>query len=312
MADVLILGGTDTTIAVAEAVLNLGLTISGIVTVGERFDISYSRSSVTSARFAPVERWCAEKSIRAIPFKGYDDLLQKVDENPPRLGLAAGWYHLVPKWFRDRLALGCLGFHASLLPRLRGGAPLNWAILEGYEETGVTLFQLADGVDDGMIYGQEHIPIGPRTRIGELVDAAASASVTLVGRYLPAIVEGRAEAFEQEGMLSYGLQRRPDDGRVDWGQSAERIDALVRAVSQPYPGAFSDLDGQKVFLWRTEPVEDDNLVSGARGQLFRLPGCEFPYVVCGAGLLRITEATDEGGSSALDWLIRSAQRRFAT
>jgi methionyl-tRNA formyltransferase len=311
MADVLILGGTDVTIAVADAVLALGFEIRAVVTVGKAFDISYSKTPVASARFAPVDQWCAEHGIETIPFAGYDDVLEALKRRPARLCLAAGWYHHVPRTVRDRFERGCLGFHASLLPRLRGGAPLNWAILEGHEETGVSLFALADGVDDGLIFGQERLPIGPRTMIGELVEAAATASVELVRAHLPAIFEGRAEGYTQRGTPSYCLQRCPEDGRIDWRKPAIDIDRLVRAVSRPYPGAFTDLDGKRVHIWQTEPYGGKIAVSGMPGQLFRLPGSDRPHVVTGDGLLAIAEATDDEGRAASDWLTRAAQKRFS-
>ena len=311
MPEVFIFGGTDTTIAVAEAVLSLGLEIGGIVTIGERFSISYQDSPVTNARFAEVDRWCSKNDIPAVAFTGYDDLLSRLGSDRPRLGLVAGWYHMVPGRVRDRFELGCLGFHASLLPALRGGAPLNWAILKGLTETGVTLFQLADGVDDGLIFGQERMPLGARTMIGDLVDEAASASATLVRKHLPGIVDGRTEARAQHGTPSYCLQRRPEDGRIDWGQSAIEIDRLVRAVSHPYPGAVAYLDDRRVSIWRTEPYHGDVEIFGTSAQLFRLPDSERPHVVTGDGVLSILEASDDRGRCAMEWLLSSAQKRFS-
>ena len=306
-----IFGGTDTTIAVAEAVLSLGMDIGGIVTIGERFSISYQDDPVLNARFAKVETWCGANDIPAIAFTGYDDVLSRLGSDRPRIGLVAGWYHMVPGKVRDRFELGCLGFHASLLPALRGGAPLNWAILKGLEETGVTLFQLADGVDDGSVFGQERMPIGPRTMIGELVDEAASASAALVRKHLKSIVDGGVRGTAQHGPSSYCLQRSPEDGRIDWGQPAVEIDRLVRAVSHPYPGAFADLDGGRVSIWRTAPYHGDVEIFGMPAQLFCLPDSERPHVVTGDGVLSILEASDDRGRCAMEWLLSSAQKRFS-
>src|SRR5207237_408862 len=170
-------------------------------------------------------------------------------------GLAAGWYHFIPAAVRRRLDRGCAGLHASLLPKLRGGAPLSWAILTDQERTGVTLFELADDVDDGPIYGQRGFPIGPRARVAELVASAERASLELVSDCLPAIADGRLTATPQVGEPSYGLQRSPEDGWIDWRWPALEVDRLVRAVGRPYSGALTSLDGAVLHVWDVKPID---------------------------------------------------------
>lgn len=312
MSEVLLMGSTSVALAVGEAVLDVGVNLAGVVTVGKSYSISYSDRPVENFRFADIPKWCEGRGVRAIEFESYDQVLGEINGHDIPVCLVAGWYHMVPRGVRDRFPRGCVGFHASLLPQLRGGAPLNWAILTGLPETGVTMLQLADGVDDGPLFGQKRFPIGPRTTIGELVEAGANASRDLVRELLPGIIEGRKNPTAQTGMPSYGLQRCPEDGRIDWTGSAEAIDRLVRAVGRPYPGAFTFLGNEKIQIWAAALISGGACVHGASGQLARLPSIDDVCVVTGDGLVAIHAATFDRGDCAIDLLKRSNQKRFVS
>lgn len=307
---ILLLGSTDVTLAVAQAIDETGTQLSGIVTVGDSFSISYSEKRVANVRNADPARWARDKGVPIIPFTTYENVLEHYAGMVPPICLVAGWYHMVPRRFREAFPRGCFGFHASLLPKLRGGAPLNWAILSGARETGVTLFEMADGVDTGLIFGQELFQISPDATIGDLVAVSRDACAALTKRHLSSLLDGSAKGRVQEGEASYGLQRIPDDGRIDWTCSRVEIDRLVRAVSRPYPGAFTTLGEDRVHIWATRMSGEAPLVFGAPGQLVMLPHFDLPGVVVGDGLLLIAEATSNG-SDCLDTLRKSGHKRFA-
>jgi methionyl-tRNA formyltransferase len=311
MAEAVILGSTDATIAVAEAAMRAGIKLAAVVSVPECFSISYSRTPVRNARYVDMAGWAQGKAAPVVLFSGYDALLRDLADRAITVCLAAGWYHMIPRQFRGRFQLGCIGFHASLLPQLRGGAPLNWAILAGLPETGVTMLQLGNGVDDGPIYGQMRFPIRPRSTIADLVAASTHACSDLVGKLLPGIIAGDLTPTPQQGTPSYALQRRPDDGRIDWTAPAERIDRLVRATGRPYPGAFTSLEGQCIRIWQTELLDEPPCVYGMPGQIVRLPGIACPCVVTGDAVLAVSDATDEQQTSAIALLLRSSQKRFS-
>lgn len=309
--EVLILGGTDLTVAIAEAVLETGVAIAAIVDVGPSFSISYAAGRVTNARHVPIVDWCAARKIEIVHFTSYDEVAGRFAKRELSLCLVAGWYHMVPRRFRGLFPLGCLGLHASLLPQLRGGAPLNWAILSGLTTTGVTLFELSDAVDDGLVYQQISFPVLPKTTIGELVRASRAASAQLVRTCIPEILAGRLHSRPQVGQPSYGLQRAPEDGEINWNQSAATIDRLIRAVGRPYPGAFTSIGENRVFIWAAETVENGPIVWGAPGQIAQIPGFEAPCVVTGEGLLLVLEATDQAGDDIRKTLGKSTHQRFS-
>lgn len=309
---VLLLGGTDVTLAVAQAVRDSGMQLKSIVAVGDRFSISYSTTQIRNMRHTDLAGWAEQNGVDLLSFTTYEAILDRFSGEIPAVCLVAGWYHMIPGLFRRAFTRGCFGFHASLLPKLRGGAPLNWAILSGMEETGVTLFELADGVDTGLVFGQERFPIAPRATIGDLVSASHGACATLTRRHLPALLSGNATGRAQEGEASYGLQRTPEDGRIDWTRPRTQIDRLIRAVSRPYPGAFTVLDGERIQIWSTHLPEETPRVLGAPGQLAILPQFDLPCVVTGDGLLLIAEATGAAGNDCLDKLRKAGHKRFGT
>ncbi|MHC4428560.1 MAG: methionyl-tRNA formyltransferase [Planctomycetota bacterium] len=310
MFSVLLLGSTDLTLEAAAVVREMGFALTGISHVGESFEISYAPGGVRNYRFADIESWCRTHGVDSIPFSSNEELAARLDGAGADFALAVGWYHMVPDTLRRRFSRGCAGVHASLLPALRGGAPLPWAILTGLDRTGVSLFALDDGIDSGPIYGQVEIPIGPQTDVGQLVEAAGRATCELLRSCLPGIADGSLVPRPQTGTPTYGLQRVPGDGVVDWAHSAAAIDRLVRAVTRPYPGARASLDGREVFIWRVEPAGPSTTIHGVPGQLFTPPGSTRPGVVTGEGFLLISEATFEDGSDAVPTLARMSQQRF--
>lgn len=307
----LLLGGTDLTLVVAQHMLSIGLPPAGVVHVGREFTISYRPTGVTNARFGDMAAWCATENISHRVYVSSDEIEQFAKEVSADFCLAAGWYHMVPGRLRALFQHGAAGLHASLLPKLRGGAPLNWAILSGEKESGISLFVLGDGVDDGSLYGQERFSIGPRATIGELVQVVEHGAIRLIETCLPGIASGRIKPRPQVGEPTYCLQRSPEDGAIDWSSSAEEIDRLIRAVGHPYPGAFTSYEGRKIIVWAAIPLARDILVLGAPGQIARVHAEKNPTVVTGRGCLVIHEAAYDDGSDAMATLRRSANKRFA-
>lgn len=307
---VLILGSTDLTTGAAAAVLAAGLDVAAVVHGAETFTISYAKEPVRNARWADIPAWCAARGVRSVPYTDWTALAALAAETEAGVCLVAGWYHMVPARFRRAFKGPTLGLHASLLPELRGGAPLNWAILKGLSRTGVTLFELGDGVDDGPVYDQEAFEIGARTTVADLVAASQAASATILVRALPAIASGALHPRPQKGAASYGLQRRPEDGRIHWTLPVEAIDRLVRAVRRPYPGALATLEGAEIVVHGGRPFEGPP-VFGAPGQIAIIPDTAHPLVVCGEGVYAIEEAELKDGSDALPMLRKANHRRFA-
>ncbi|HEY1287224.1 MAG TPA: formyltransferase [Burkholderiales bacterium] len=159
---------------------------------------------------------------------------------------------LPPEWLAAARR-GAFNMHGSLLPKYRGRAPVNWAVLMGESETGATLHEMVAKPDAGRIVDQERVAIGEDETAMEVFRKVTAAAETVLRRSLPRLATGNAALKEQElARGSYFGARRPEDGRIDWSKSAREIHNLVRAVAPPYPGAFTD--ELKIYKTRIEPL----------------------------------------------------------
>ena len=166
---------------------------------------------------------------------------------------------------------GAFNMHGSLLPKYRGRAPVNWAVLKGERETGATLHEMVAKPDAGRIVGQQSVPIGKDDRAVEVFARVSAAAEAVLRRELPKLLAGTATLTAQD--LSQGAYfggRKPEDGRIDWTQPARAIHDLVRAVAPPYPGAFTAFRGKTLRVLRTRLAPGK--APGARSALVVAPG----------------------------------------
>lgn len=177
------------------------------------------------------------------------------DRLRPDLIVSLYYRHLIPTRLFRTAALGAVNLHGSLLPKYRGRAPVNWAVLHGETQTGATLHHMTGRADAGDIVDQETVPIGPRDTAGEVMAKVAEAAVRVLDRQFDNLVRGAAPRRPQDEALATCFGRRtPEDGRIDWAWPTSRIFNLVRAVTRPYPGAFADWpDGRRLIVWWAEP-----------------------------------------------------------
>jgi methionyl-tRNA formyltransferase len=208
------------------------------------------------------ERWF--RSVRALaeenklpvcaPAKLGEDEIRLIGEFRPDLIFSFSYRSVIPVSILELAPLGAFNIHGALLPRYRGRACVNWAVLEGETETGVTLHHMTARVDEGRIVDQEVVQIGGDDTAHDVFEKMIPAARRMLRRSLPAILEGTAWGREQdESQATYFGRRRPEDGSIDWSKPAGDVHNLVRAVTHPFPGAFTYLDGRKLFIWRTRP-----------------------------------------------------------
>ncbi len=235
-----------------ERLLEMGQQVVGLFTIPQDFSISYSPGTpVRNVLHRDFHALGAAHDIPVVSVSGrMSAYADQLDALRPDLLVVIGWYYMMPPALRAMAKLGCVGIHASLLPRYRGGAPLVWALINGESETGVTLFHFADGVDDGDIVGQQALPIGPQDTIADLLSKAEDASLALVTQYVPQLASGTAPRIPQDHTQATTVpQRSPADGEIDWTWDAARIDRFIRAQTHPYPGAFTIVNGKRVRIW---------------------------------------------------------------
>lgn len=212
-----------------------------------------------------------------------------------------GWSQIVRAAALQTARVGMIGAHASLLPQNRGRAPINWALIQGLTETGNSLIWLAENVDEGDVIAQTRFAITPYDTCATLYEKVALSNRAMILQVIPQLAAGERPGKRQphtDGALLPG--RKPEDGLIDWSKSSREIYNFVRALTRPYPGAFSWLDGKK-WIIRTCALLPDAGVSSARsGEVLgavRSPvasACGH-VVACGSGAIVLLELESEDG-----------------
>ena len=200
---------------------------------------------------------------------------------------------------------GAYNMHGSLLPQYRGRVPINWAIIRGERETGATLHVMNEKPDNGAIVDQQAVPILPNDTALEVFHKATCAAEATLDRCLPALLAGTAQLRPQDlSQGGYFGGRRPEDGKIDWLQSAQTIHNLVRAVAPPYPGAYTLLAGKPMRVLQTL-VEPQRRGRGQGPALYCEGGrC---YAECGDGsVLRILACEIDGRTMSAEELTNAS------
>jgi len=228
-------------------------TIYQVADVDTIITLPFSRETTTSGfiNFEPL----AEKNNSSIVRAGNTntkEIISLIKLAMPDLIIVCGWQRLICEEILNIPRLGTIGFHSSLLPKYRGRAPVNWAIIMGEKETGITMFYLTPNADDGDIIAQKSFPILMNDDCNTIYKKSAKAGQELIKQYLPFILTQTAPRIHNpsKSYPSYP-KRTPEDGEIDFNRSALDIYNFIRALTKPYPGAyFFDNNGIKYIAWK--------------------------------------------------------------
>lgn len=273
-----------------------GRCISAFVTLDEA---AYSKKSAGSREYENV---CMKNKIpyyTVSTIKG-DMAYEIISKHKPDLMVVLGWSEILPDRLLDIPRIGTVGTHAALLPHNRGSAPVNWAIIRGEKITGNTLMWLDAEVDAGDIADQMEFPISLYDTCKTIYDQVSITNAIMLNRLLDNLDKGIRPIWSivkdiEEELLP---RRRPKDGLIDWNQSGESIYDFVRALTDPYPGAFTFYEGKKYIIWKitllpvSVEVEPGMIVGIAYGYADNSCG-----IVIGTktNAILITEIEDENG-----------------
>ena len=202
----------------------------------------------------------------------------------PDLILSVYYRHMIGTKILALPPLGAWNMHGSLLPKYRGRAQINWAVLHGEPRMGMTLHRMVKAPDAGAIVDQEGVAIGPRDKAEQAFRKVLPCARTVLARQIDALLAGTArETPQDESQATYFGGRKPEDGRILWTQTAGQIFNLIRAVTDPYPGAFTDVGAARLMVWWAEP--NPAATAGRPGEILSVA----PLVVAtGAGTLDLT------------------------
>lgn len=265
-------------------------------------------------KHADFERLAAELGCAFFMTKQVDaePIRAIVAEHRVRVAISANWKYRIGTGFLDLFECGVLNFHLGNLPDYKGNATLNWSIINGETHVNGNIHKMAAELDTGDVIARQSIPITEQTYIADLIRQAEAEAPAL---YEQAVARALADpSFCEIKGSTRGLRcypRLPEDGQIDWRQSAEAIARLVRASSRPYQGAFSFLDGERVTIWRASPLVPPDRFLAVPGHVIEIDAATGGVTVaCGSGFLRLEEIECKGSVLAPATLIRSIRLRF--
>ena len=238
------------------------------------------------------------------PFLGFEKVTDSgvfsfLKEVSPDWLFVIGLSQLVPAGLRGLARAGAVGFHPTPLPEGRGRAPVAWTILLD-RPAAANLFFLTDEPDAGDIIEQRPVPVRPDDYAADLIARTNDVLETMLADLSPAFASGQVPRRPQDhAKATYYPRRRPEEGRIDWNQPVEAIYRFIRAVSHPYPGAFSYYDGAKILIWRARPIIDSGPASAPPGTVIGFEQGR-PLIQTQSGRLELTDI-EWSGAAAPDW-----------
>lgn len=235
------------------------------------------------------------------------EAVARIAAEAPDLIVVVAYGHILPKSVLDIPKTMCVNVHASLLPKYRGAAPINWAVARGETETGITIMKMDEGMDTGPILHVRRMPIGgedtAETMFGKLAGLGAEALVEALER----LREGTLAETPQDGALAtYAPMLKKEHGRIDWGRKASEIRDLVRGMT-PWPSATAEHGGRRIKVLSCAVAAEGPASAGEPGEVVDA-GREGVCVACGSGVLRLVSVQPEGGKVMDAWAYAQGRR----
>ena len=286
---ILFMGTPEISMVSLKKLIDDGHNIVAVVT-GE--DKPRGRGNVmtpTPCKALATERGIPVYTPKTLRDEAFASLLSEID---PDLIVVVAYGKILPSNVLDYPKFGCINLHVSLLPKYRGAAPMQRAIMAGEKETGVTIMHMADGVDTGDIISVEKFPISDTDDFEAIHDRSATVGSELLSKTIVEISLGKAKRIPQDDSLAtHAAKVEKEDCKLDFTKSAKNLDFQIRGVT-PIPGAFAYLNGKMLKINRARPTTG----KGNPGEVISLnsQGTGEILVACGEGALSITAVIPEG------------------
>lgn len=221
------------------------------------------------SQYLGFESFCKLNSIDLIVANSRTSAEEVLTNNSASAALVCGWYWLIPSFILNSFPLGVWGIHDSKLPEYRGGSPLVWALINGEESVGSSLFQITEGMDSGDIIAQVEEVVLKQDDILSISNRLHSRMILEVKEKWPLILTGNlARTKQDETKATYCGQRIPEDGEINWNLPAKEVNNFIRAQCHPYPGAFTYDNGNKIVIQSCDVVP--NRYIGTPGQILAI------------------------------------------
>lgn len=296
---IVFMGTPDFSVGALEALIDAGHQITAVVTQPDK-----PKGRGKEVQMTPVKVCAMAHDIpvfQPVKIKNADavEVLRSYEAD---VFVVAAFGQILSEEILNMPRYGCVNIHASLLPKYRGAGPIQWAVINGEEKTGVTIMQMDQGIDTGDMWMKTEVAIDPKETGDSLHDKLAQAGARLIVEALPKIERGEITPVKQNDAEScYAKMLHKSMGRIDWQQSAKALDCLIRGLIS-WPGAFTVFRERNLKIWEEEPVAAKELPE--RNAAVQLQGAEPGtvaavekdafYVQTGDGLLKISAVQPEG------------------
>lgn len=241
--------------------------------------------------FVSVAELCKSLNLKVYYAEDFNksQMIRIIKDLSPDLIFSFYYRHVIPSEILNIPKLGAINLHSSILPKYRGRCPVNWQLINGEKESGVTLHYMTETPDAGDIIAQRKVPVTEDDTALSLYKKLEKSTESLLDEKIEDVVSGRCRAIPQdEAQATVYKSRKPEDGRINWGMPSDRIYNLIRAVTKPYPGAFSFLKGEKIIIWKAKVFRGQLSSKPAQpGQIFKYR--DRLYIKTGDGWLRVIE-----------------------
>lgn len=286
---IVFMGTPDFSVGTLEAIVSAGHEVACVVTQPDK-----PRGRGKELQPTPVKQAALQHGLRVYQPRKVraPEAVEKIRSYEPDVIVVVAFGQIIPQEILDIPRYGCINVHASLLPKYRGAAPIQWAVLDGEKVSGVTIMRMDAGLDTGDMIAKVEVPLDEEETAGTLFDKLSAAGAKLLVQTLPALADGTAvyEKQPEESPTPYARMIKKQDGEIDWTRSAEEIERWIRGMS-PWPSAYTHLGQKTLKIWRAKTAE---------GQKDCTPGTvleagkEGFVVGTGNGALRLLEIQLEG------------------
>ncbi len=285
--EIIYFGTPDFAVPSLEALIESGENIISVVTQPDKVKGRGHKLSVPPVKESALLRGIPviqPSSIRTTEF--FDEMAKLA----PDIIVVVAYGKIIPNSLLNLPPYGCVNVHASLLPQYRGAAPIQWALINGEEKTGITTMLIDEGLDTGDVLMTEEVNIHEEDNAYTLGRRLSLVGASLLVKTLKGIENKTLKPVRQGGTVTYAPPLKKENGRINWALSASEISNLIRGT-YPWPGAYCYLQDEKIHIMKAGVVNDSN--TGAAGCINKISNVEI-FVSTGKGMLAITEVKPEG------------------
>lgn len=286
---IVFMGTPDFAVGTLEALIEAGHQVAAVVTQPDKPKGRGKTLMPTPVKEVALRHDIPVYQPKKVREPEFVETLRKLE---PEVIVVAAFGQIISKEILDMPMFGCINVHASLLPAYRGAAPIQWAVINGDEVSGVTIMRMGEGLDTGDMIDKVVVPLSPDETGGSLFDKLSEAGAGLCVKVLKDLEEGRAvyEKQPEESTTAYASMIDKKMGKINWEKPAKEIEQLIRGLN-PWPSAYTFLKGKSLKLWKAKVLKGEE--NGRPGEILEA-GRDGLLVQTGKGLLLIQELQLEG------------------